>query len=65
LEVCSCAADITCGNVVLPYNEGSRVPRRLRLGPLIRRIDFAIVKKWCSGNGKEGWLYDGENASRK
>jgi hypothetical protein len=44
LAVCSCAADITCGNVVLPYIEGSRVPRRLRLGPLIRRMDIAIVK---------------------
>ena len=33
------------GRVVVPYLVGSRVPRRLRLGPLIRRILFLVVSE--------------------
>jgi hypothetical protein len=42
---CSDAASTTCGSVVVPYVAGSRVPSRLRLGPLIRRIDLAMMKR--------------------
>jgi len=40
---CDLAAVTTSESVVLPYTCGSRVPRRLRLGPLMRRIEPAIV----------------------
>jgi len=42
-EHCFWANATICGNVVLPYSPGSRVPRRLRFGPLIKRIDFAMA----------------------
>jgi hypothetical protein len=45
---------------VLPYMDGSRVPRRLRLGPLMRRIDLDIVlhsmlKLDCGGGTAGGF----------
>jgi hypothetical protein len=33
----------TSARVVVPYRWGSRVPKRLRLGPLIRRIPGMMV----------------------
>ena len=45
-SVCFFAALSTSASVVLPYRCGSRVPRRLRLGPLMSRIDLDISDMW-------------------
>ena len=40
---CDLADVTTSDRVVLPYTAGSRVPRRFRLGPLMRRMVLLIV----------------------